>query len=248
MDLRYPIGKFQRPEQVTADERDRLLGEIEAAPAALRSAVAGLTDSQLDTPYRPGGWTVRQVVHHVPESHMNSYIRFKLALTEHEPVIKPYEEQLWAELPDSGLPIEVSLTYWTRYTNVGCTCCVRWRRAISRGHSCIRQSERCVSIRTWLCMPGMAGIIRRISRRCASGWSGGRLHRAYDSRAALRIAIVPRPATNRLRPARSLRRQTKHPATAILPLARTCWRSNETARDALPALCPACRATLRRCA
>ena len=110
MDLRYPIGKFQRPEEVTPDERERLVEEIEAAPAALSAAVAGLTESQLDTAYRPGGWTVRQVVHHVPDSHMNSYIRFKLALTENEPIIKPYEEQLWAELADSRLPIEVSLT------------------------------------------------------------------------------------------------------------------------------------------
>lgn len=110
MDLRYPIGKFQRPEQVTSDERERLIQEIEAAPKALRSAVAGLTDSQLDTPYRPSGWTVRQVVHHVPDSHVNSFIRFKLALTETEPTIKPYEEQLWAELADARMPVEVSLT------------------------------------------------------------------------------------------------------------------------------------------
>ena len=110
MDLQYPIGKFQRPQHVTASDRKQLIQQIEAAPAALRTAVAGLVDSQLDTPYRPGGWTVRQVVHHVPDSHMNSFIRFKLALTENDPVIKPYEEQLWAELADARMPIEVSLT------------------------------------------------------------------------------------------------------------------------------------------
>ncbi|MEK6570441.1 MAG: YfiT family bacillithiol transferase, partial [Bacteroidota bacterium] len=80
------------------------------APANLRGAVRGLSDRQLDTPYRPGGWTVRQVVHHVPDSHLNAYIRFKLALTENEPTIKPYEQQLWAELPDARTgPIEMSL-------------------------------------------------------------------------------------------------------------------------------------------
>ena len=76
----------------------------------MRAALAGLSDSQLDTPYRPGGWTVRQVAHHVPDSHMNSYVRFRLALTEDEPVIKPYEESRWAELPDArGMPVEPSL-------------------------------------------------------------------------------------------------------------------------------------------
>jgi hypothetical protein len=88
-----------------------LISVIEAAPANLRRAVAGLTREQLETPYRPGGWTVSQVVHHVPESHMNAYIRFKLALTEDNPVIKPYMEDRWAELEDNRTtPIEVSLT------------------------------------------------------------------------------------------------------------------------------------------
>jgi hypothetical protein len=86
------------------------VARIAAAPAALRAAVAGLSDAQLDTPYRPGGWTVRQVVHHVPDSHLNAYVRIRLALTEDTPTIKPYEEARWAELPDARtLPIEVSL-------------------------------------------------------------------------------------------------------------------------------------------
>src|SRR6266446_2587870 len=110
-DLSYPIGKFSFPESSTPAQRQQWIDEIAEAPARMRAAVAGLTPQQLDTPYRPGGWTVRQVVHHVPESHMNSYIRFKLALTENEPTIKPYDEALWAELADTrATPIEVSLT------------------------------------------------------------------------------------------------------------------------------------------
>ena len=101
-DLRYPIGRFRPPEHVTAEDRREWIAEIERAPARLRSAVAGLSNEQLDTPYRPGGWTVRQVVHHLPDSHMNSYVRFRLALTEDEPVIKPYLEDLWATLPDAA--------------------------------------------------------------------------------------------------------------------------------------------------
>jgi hypothetical protein len=94
----------------TQAQRSDLISSIEQTPAALRAAVKGLTPQQLDTPYREGGWTVRQVVHHVPESHMNAYIRFKLALTEDEPTIKPYAEDLWAKLPDvQAVPIEVSL-------------------------------------------------------------------------------------------------------------------------------------------
>lgn len=110
MDPRYPVGKLVWPQQITADDRWRMIAEIAEAPAKLRAAVAGLTDAQLDTPYREGGWTVRQVVHHLSDSHLNAYIRFKLALTEQEPTIKPYEQQLWAELPDSKTaPIDTSL-------------------------------------------------------------------------------------------------------------------------------------------
>lgn len=109
-DLRYPIGKFQFPDSVTTAERRRYVDEIAETPARMRDAVAGLSDAQLDTAYRPGGWTVRQVVHHVPDSHMNSFIRFRLALTEDEPTIKPYMEDRWAELADARMPIDVSLT------------------------------------------------------------------------------------------------------------------------------------------
>lgn len=109
-DLRYPIGKFSFPQSTTASQREQWIADIAASPAKLRAAVAGLTPQQLETPYRDGGWTVRQVVHHVPESHMNAYIRFKLALTENEPTVKPYDESAWAKLPDvPGTPIETSL-------------------------------------------------------------------------------------------------------------------------------------------
>jgi hypothetical protein len=109
-DLRYPIGKFQFPATVSADDRQLFIEQIAETPANLRAALEDLNEEQLDTPYRPGGWTVRQVVHHVPDSHINSYVRFRLALTEDNPAIKGYEEALWAELPDarSG-PVEMSL-------------------------------------------------------------------------------------------------------------------------------------------
>lgn len=100
-DLRYPIGSFVWPKSLTAAERKAGIQTIADTPALIRSAIQGLTDSQLDTPYRPDGWTVRQVVHHVPDSHMNAYTRFKLALTEETPTIKPYDESAWAELDDS---------------------------------------------------------------------------------------------------------------------------------------------------
>jgi hypothetical protein len=110
-DMRYPVGRFTTPDSVVPGDRAPWIDTIEQLPAALRLAVAGLSAEQLDTPYREGGWTVRQVVHHLPDSHMNSYVRFRLALTENEPTIRPYEEGRWAELADarSG-PVESSLT------------------------------------------------------------------------------------------------------------------------------------------
>jgi len=108
-DPRFPVGKFSYGGSLTAEQRRRYIDDIEQTPARLREAAGGLSDAQLDTPYRDGGWTVRQVVHHLPDSHMNSYTRFKLALTEDEPTIKPYMEDRWAELPDSSEPIENSL-------------------------------------------------------------------------------------------------------------------------------------------
>jgi hypothetical protein len=109
VDLRYPVGKFERVDTLTPDRRREFISAIEATPASLAAAVSGLNPEQLDTPYRPGGWTIRQVVHHIPDSHMNSVIRFKLALTEDEPTIKPYFEDRWAELADAKAPVEPSL-------------------------------------------------------------------------------------------------------------------------------------------
>jgi hypothetical protein len=110
-DLRYPLGKFGYHGYLTEDQKRNCLDDIAQTPAKLRAAVEGLSDVQLDTPYRPGGWSVRQVTHHVPDSHLNAYVRFKLALTEDEPTIKPYAEDRWAELADSKVtPVEVSLT------------------------------------------------------------------------------------------------------------------------------------------
>jgi hypothetical protein len=110
-DPRYPIGPFRFEGRSDQRHREAWIGEIAAAPGHLRAAVAGLTPAQLDTPYRDKGWTVRQVVHHVPDSHLNAYTRIKLALTEEEPTIKPYDEARWAELPDvRTAPIETSLT------------------------------------------------------------------------------------------------------------------------------------------
>jgi hypothetical protein len=112
-DLRYPIGKFHAPTENTAAVRAAQIEALRLLPERLRAAVAGLSDAQLDTPYRDGGWTVRQVVHHFADSHANSYIRFKLALTEDWPTIKPYDEAAWARLADSSLPIELSLVFIT---------------------------------------------------------------------------------------------------------------------------------------
>jgi len=109
-DPRFPIGKFHYEGSPSPEQRGAFIDQIAQTPGAIRTAIAGLSDQQLDTPYREGGWTVRQVVHHVPDSHMNAYVRFKLALTEDEPTIKPYAEDRWAKLQDSEwTPVEVSL-------------------------------------------------------------------------------------------------------------------------------------------
>ena len=108
-DLRYPIGEFDRNIEITSELRRDFIGDISELPANIKKAVENLTDEQLDTPYRPDGWTVRQLVHHIADSHLNSIVRFKLALTEDVPTIRPYFEDRWATLGDSSLPIEPSL-------------------------------------------------------------------------------------------------------------------------------------------
>jgi hypothetical protein len=110
MDLRYPIGKFDKSVPVASEAIPDLIGQILSAPSEFRDAVEGLNDEQLDTPYRPEGWTVRQTIHHVADSHMNMYVRYRLALTEIDPVIKTYDEAKWAELVDARtMPVAVSL-------------------------------------------------------------------------------------------------------------------------------------------
>jgi hypothetical protein len=109
-DPRYPLGKYQPPVQVSAETRNLWIGHLEAAPGLLAEAVSGLTAEQLDTPYREGGWSSRQIAHHLPDSHFNSYARFKLALTEERPTIRPYLQGAWADLPDNrDCPVEVSI-------------------------------------------------------------------------------------------------------------------------------------------
>jgi hypothetical protein len=115
-DLSYPIGKFQYEGPYSTERRSGFIEDIHAAPERLRAAVHGLNDKQLNTPYRPEGWTVRQVAHHVPDSHMNAFIRFKLALTEDTPLVKPYDETRWAELADVQVPIETSLVLLEKLT------------------------------------------------------------------------------------------------------------------------------------
>jgi len=124
-DPRYPVGKFHYDDPLTTQQQQAFLDDVAQTPSHLRAAIKGLSEAQLDTPYREGGWTVRQVVHHVPDSHMNSYVRFKLALTEDDPTIKPYAEDRWAELADTkATPVEVSLVLldclhyrWVRLLN-----------------------------------------------------------------------------------------------------------------------------------
>ena len=123
-DLRFPIGKFDKNIEVTSELRKSFVKTIEDLPNNLENAVADLSDEQLNTPYRPEGWTVRQTIHHVADSHLNAYIRFKLALTEDAPTIRPYYEDRWAELADSQMPIDVSMkivegvhSRWTNFLN-----------------------------------------------------------------------------------------------------------------------------------
>ena len=108
-DLAYPIGRFQRPASLDEAARTAAIAQLAALPAELRDAVDGLTEAQLDTPYRPDGWSVRQVVHHLADSHLNAFVRLKLALTEDDPTIRPYDEKRWAELADSRLPLAPSV-------------------------------------------------------------------------------------------------------------------------------------------
>jgi uncharacterized damage-inducible protein DinB len=172
-DLRFPIGDFRAPASTTEAERAALIGQIEAAPARLREAVLGLGQEQLETPYRPGGWTVRQVVHHVPDSHLNSYMRFRLALTEDEPTIKSYQEDRWAELPDARTaPPEVSLDLlealhrrWTRLLRSLTP--PDWERSYRHPELGLMSLERTLALYAW---HGRHHVAHVTSLRDRMGW------------------------------------------------------------------------------
>lgn len=109
--LRFPLGKFTVPDIISPNQIEIWINTLEKFPAEVESVTATLSESQLDTPYRPGGWTIRQVVHHLPDSHMNAYIRFKLAITEKHPIIRPYREERWAECEEArSAPVDISLS------------------------------------------------------------------------------------------------------------------------------------------
>jgi uncharacterized damage-inducible protein DinB len=172
-DLRYPLGKFSYDGPLTDAQRQEALDNIAQTPAKLRAAVKGLSDVQLETPYRPGGWSVRQVVHHVPDSHLNSYVRFKLALTEQEPTIKPYAEDRWAELADTkATPIEVSLTLldslhdrWVRL--LGSLSPEDWKRTFRHPDLGPMTLEKNLALYSW---HGRHHVAHITSLRVREGW------------------------------------------------------------------------------
>ena len=173
VDLRYPVGKFRFPDAVSAEDRVRFVAEIAEAPGRLRAAVSGLANAQLDTPYREGGWTVRQVVHHVPDSHLNSYVRFRLALTEEEPGIKAYYEDRWAELMDARTaPVEVSLALleslhgrWVAL--LGSLTDAQWKRTFRHPQLGLVSLERNAALYAWHGRHHVAHITRLRERM---GW------------------------------------------------------------------------------
>ena len=154
-DPRYPLGKFSFDGDLTAEQKKQYLNDIEQLPARFRAALQGLSEKQLDTPYRNGGWTVRQVTHHVPDSHMNAYVRFKLALTEDEPTIRPYMEDRWAELPEAKTaPVALSLALldslhqrWTlMLRNIADT---GWKRNFRHPEMGLMSLEKTLALYSW---------------------------------------------------------------------------------------------------
>jgi hypothetical protein len=172
-DPRYPIGKFTYEGPFSEEQRQKLLRDVEAAPSNLRGAVKELSEQQLDTPYRPGGWTVRQVAHHVPDSHLNAYVRFKLALTEDEPTIKPYAEDRWAQLADTRTtPVEVSLTLldslhnrWVRLLNSLQP--EDWKRTFRHPELGVMDLEKTLALYAW---HGRHHVTHITSLREKNGW------------------------------------------------------------------------------
>lgn len=174
-DLRYPVGNGYSFGNVV-DEKDypAYIQTIADAPQNLRAAVNGLSDDQLDTPYRPGGWTVRQVVHHLADSHMNAYIRVKLALTEEMPTIKPYDEADWAKLPDSEMPVELSLQIldalhqrWTRVWKSVPKKALKSRGFVHPEHKKFVQLDQALQMYAWHCRHHTAHITKLAERE---GW------------------------------------------------------------------------------
>jgi hypothetical protein len=154
-DPRYPIGKFSYAGPLTSDEKRQCLAHIEQTPTELRAALDGLSAQQLDTPYRDGGWTLRQLAHHVPDSHMNAYIRCKLALTEDDPTIKPYMENLWAELPEArNAPIEMSLAlldslHWRWMLTLRELTDAEWKRTFRHPELGSMSLEKTLALYSW---------------------------------------------------------------------------------------------------
>ena len=172
-DPRYPIGKFSYDGTLSAGQKQQFLNDIEQAPGQLSAAVKGLTAAQLDTPYRDGGWTVRQLAHHVPDSHMNAYVRFKLALTEDEPTIKPYAENLWAQLGDvSATPVETSLcllnclhTRWMKLLRA--MTAEQWKRTMRHPEQGVMTLERVLALYAW---HGRHHVAHVTTLRESKGW------------------------------------------------------------------------------
>ena len=172
-DLRYPTGKFSYAGPLTHKQKQDALDRIARTPANLRVAANGLTDAQLDTPYRPGGWTVRQVVHHLPDSHLNAYVRFKLALTEDQPTIKTYAEDRWAELADTkATPVEVSLTLldslhdrWVRLLRS--LTAENWKRTFRHPELGVMTLEKTLALYAW---HGRHHVTHITSLRDREGW------------------------------------------------------------------------------
>lgn len=174
-DLRYPVGQHSFDAPVNESEYPALVEIIANAPKVLRDAVEGMTDEQLDTPYREDGWTVRQVVHHLGDSHMNAFCRLKLALTENEPAIKPYDEAAWAELADAKAPVEVSLRLleslhdrWVRIWKSVDSTELRNRGFFHPGHKRGIKLDQVLAMYAWHCRHHTAHITRLRERK---GWT-----------------------------------------------------------------------------
>ncbi len=172
MDPRYPIGKFQRPHSIAAADRADAIAVLAELPVQLRSAVGGLSDRQLDTPYRDGGWSVRQVVHHLADSHMNALVRVKLALTEDWPTVKPYDEAAWATLADTTMPIDCSLdlveslqTRWVKLLQSLDE--PQWKRGFDHPESGRQTIEQVTALYAWHSRHHTAHITRLRERK---GW------------------------------------------------------------------------------